>query len=376
MGQTAIILADKGEYARFSDECVALLIDVGHNPADFGSYAYVSKRIQAAKDRVKAWEEKAPGALAPNAHDLWLAECEAGHLHQNAIYQEKRGDDCSNTGEGLYDMEMAPCMPQWGKSTDPCTEHFHVTHKERKAAKERKKSAEVPGVYAGKLVAEDAAQRVKEIGDENADKQKDNRKVKRSQTIKRKEREAQERGDIGRQKKEDAAAALRKAKKAQERRAKKPKKPKKGGVTGDTWADCINNWHKKAFKEMRQKILREAKENRNKANDLAKKGEPEKSRKRAEKAKKALSKHKRDNPGKKEDLPPKQLQDREDLEREARKAERAHHKAKNPGCLADKAEAWFKNGKRRPLGETPDGRFPGRPTKAKGAGKKPKKGRK
>lgn len=379
--QTPIVLANAGEYAQFSDKCVQLLIEAGYNPADFGSYSHVAKRIRAAKAKVKAWKDKTPGPdgkppLKPNPYEEWLAKCESGHLHQNAVFQTKRGDDCTNTKPGLYDMEMAPCMPQWGKSTDPCTEHYHVTRKERAAGKKRKEEAEKkgkPGVYEGATADKDADQRANELGDEKADKKKDDEKVKKTKTSKQEERKAKQTGDKGRTAKAKGAAAL-KAQAAADKKAKKPSVGKKGGVDGDTAEECINNWRKAAFKQMREKIIKERDENRKKADQNEKDGTTAAAKKREKDAKDALEAHRAKFKDKK--LSKKEKKKRKELENEAKSAEEARKKATNPGCLADAADAWIKkHGKKGgPTGKTPDGTFPGGDKGSDtGSGKKQKK---
>src|SRR5262249_51385886 len=106
-----------GGNATFSANCIALLAEMHYEPSDFGSYDDVKKKCGAARKVVQRYEEGKKGARPPTERERWLAECQAGHLGQNACRQRGRGDACTNLVDG-YDSNLALCMPQHGRATD------------------------------------------------------------------------------------------------------------------------------------------------------------------------------------------------------------------------------------------------------------------
>ena len=122
-GQTPGSYLRGGGAGFFSADCVAALAECGLSPDDFGTYDQVKDKLRAAKRRVMehklARARGQPNAVpAPSAHDRLLAQSEAGHLRQNALFQRERGNSCQNEqprpgypGAQGYHHDLAPCGP-------------------------------------------------------------------------------------------------------------------------------------------------------------------------------------------------------------------------------------------------------------------------
>ncbi len=155
---TPIQFLQGGAGAMFSAACVAALVNAGYDPNDFGSYDYVDDRISKARDRVNLhndhrygvpstlppkqrdarqaaldkWRAANPPPArppAPSPHDRTLAGCQSGHLVMNSSYQRERENPCTSVVDGFED-NLAPCMPHEGRTSVAGTEHHWVYHNE------------------------------------------------------------------------------------------------------------------------------------------------------------------------------------------------------------------------------------------------------
>jgi hypothetical protein len=147
-----------GATAVFSEECAKLLAKAGYKPDWFGSYSHVKDVIKEAKARVAQYAaDVKAGKAMPNdpamADDLYLANCQGGHLVQNAVFQTERNNPCKNVpGMPGFDEEWCPAMPQAGQATQDGGEHNFVSLLEQKAARN---AGEVGSPYPGSAIERD-----------------------------------------------------------------------------------------------------------------------------------------------------------------------------------------------------------------------------
>jgi hypothetical protein len=140
LDQTPVVFTLAGSGEMMSEECKKIVEKAGY-PADcFGSYDDVKGKIDEAKANVKKYEDEQTkkgepiDPTKPSARDRFLANCQSGHLSQNAIFQQpgQRGNSCANISPGGagYHTRLAPCMPMPGPSGAPGTPHTLVTAEE------------------------------------------------------------------------------------------------------------------------------------------------------------------------------------------------------------------------------------------------------
>ncbi len=127
---TPVSFLKSGGSAFFSKKCQQLLIECKINPDWFGSYDYVSKRLDVARDNVDAFRAATPAppppgrrvdehgteVPEPSREDLFLSECTAGHLVHGQSYSQLGGEPsnpCHNQTSG-YVHGAQPCMPTEG----------------------------------------------------------------------------------------------------------------------------------------------------------------------------------------------------------------------------------------------------------------------
>ena len=143
-------------------------------PSDIAPDRFVKSQTAAARRKVAAWDAydagtgPKPSGERPTERERWLAECQSGHLEQNAVHQNVRGDVCSNppscrqtyvspgdragagataapgggfytnrVGSGCngtpgYSEDGAACMPQQGSATNRGDGHHFATQSERR----------------------------------------------------------------------------------------------------------------------------------------------------------------------------------------------------------------------------------------------------
>ncbi|MCP3098218.1 hypothetical protein LZ198_04915 [Myxococcus sp. K15C18031901] len=176
VAQTGVTWLDGGAAALWEPECVVALIACGINPANFGTYdkraraqaaerkAYRKKRNLAAngggpnprpheancevgkKDKALCMCIESDAALKELGVEKWmLANSQSGHISQNALYQNDRGDPCSNVpAEGQhggtygYRDNKAFCMDHLGRANNPGTIHYEITNREAQHAQSLK----------------------------------------------------------------------------------------------------------------------------------------------------------------------------------------------------------------------------------------------
>lgn len=113
-----------GDLGGFSAACLKLLAQAGYSPDDFGNHKYVQARIRQAKMARQNYvdQQRAAGKpvdpMGPDPHTAMLSRSQSGHLNQDAMFRAPggRGDACSNNlppqGDARgYDSSSAPCMP-------------------------------------------------------------------------------------------------------------------------------------------------------------------------------------------------------------------------------------------------------------------------
>lgn len=113
-----------GDLGGFSAACLKLLAKAGYSPDDFGNHAYVQARIRQAKMARQNYVDQCrangtpPDPMGPDPHTAMLSRSQSGHLNQDAMFRAPggRGDACANnlppSGDARgYDSSSAPCMP-------------------------------------------------------------------------------------------------------------------------------------------------------------------------------------------------------------------------------------------------------------------------
>ena len=154
-----------GAAGMFSAACVKALARAGYDPEDFGSYDYVADRIKQARlktdlynaarygetlgfrpDKPRGRREAAGKSLvewraengnakrpAPTPRDKHLAGSQSGHLTMNSAYQRDRGNPCTSVVDG-FEENHAPCMPHHGATSTANSEHHWVYTQECNAS--------------------------------------------------------------------------------------------------------------------------------------------------------------------------------------------------------------------------------------------------
>ncbi len=175
--QTPCTFVKGGGAAKFSTECENALLACGYDPDSFGDYKHVQNQISAAQARCDRWdnmtdaERRANPQLQPLPSDRHMANCEAGHLSQDAVHREggSRGNNCGNLNDG-YDTDRAPCMPQSRSASTPGSEHNLASRHEMASAEAARRDSGSSDYPADLRNAHerDRIQRVVEHSDPNA----------------------------------------------------------------------------------------------------------------------------------------------------------------------------------------------------------------
>ncbi len=306
----------------FSAQCVAALLEAGYKPEWFGSYNHVSKQIQAAKKKCAAYDEAVKKGRKklppkPSADDRYLAECQSGHLSQNACFQEPgaRGDPCKNTVDGHHDAQY-PCMPQAGHAMQKGGEHNKATLDEQKSAGAQGKPGDP---YPSGQLSKDSDKRGKAVADDKKLAVKNDRKAIKREGGRKGSRGA---GASSRAGKAGAASG------ASGGSAAKPNQPWNKELTGKTAGDCINSFRKAGEAAMKAKCENERHKNRATANGGAGKTAEQgrKHREKLEKEAAAAQAKAAKNPRSKK------------AQREAAAASAGATKARNANCLANQGD--------------------------------------
>lgn len=127
---TPAIYLNAGGSAFFSANCQEALIRAGFDPDDFGSHEQQRARIHEAKRAVSNWANATPDQRAPmgpiqppTPQQIHLADCTASHLIQDRVMRRadappgSRGDPCWNQVDGFL-TGQAPAMPVQGRGQD------------------------------------------------------------------------------------------------------------------------------------------------------------------------------------------------------------------------------------------------------------------
>jgi hypothetical protein len=141
-GQTPMVLVKAGGPVVFDAECQKALVQCGYDPEAFGTYKQVKAKIDEAKAKVKKWEETPAaqrGSLTPpTADERFLAQCQSGHISQDALYRKASGRDspCDNhPGAAGNVTGLAPCMPHFGSKGEVGSIHHQVCTSEFNSAR-------------------------------------------------------------------------------------------------------------------------------------------------------------------------------------------------------------------------------------------------
>ena len=255
VGQTPGPWVLAGGAGVFSAACIAALAKAGLEPDDFGSYSHTRDKIRAAKRRVmEAQIAKRNGQPAEvSAHDKLLAQSNTGHLQQNALFQQTRGDACRNEQPGAggpgapcYDFGGAPCGPHPSGSGKKKvgTTHWAVGANEASVRTDPEGQPRKPGdpVPAGEC--QDVSKETARLTAKGADPESVTGHDRR-----RRNSEAEARA---------ASAADVQAKQAKE--AKGVDADSKGGkaaVEGETAEECIDNFTKLGTEQMRRQVMQD-----------------------------------------------------------------------------------------------------------------------
>lgn len=249
---TFVLYLKKGGSAFFSKKCQELLIKSKLNPDDFGDYSYVARINKKARQKCAAYDDwvkngrKGKGPPVPGPRDRYLADSWSGHLIQDGVFREEggRGDPCENVVDG-FDTNRAPCVPMEGSPSDPRTEHGMITAQEKadSAACRRANGGKPGNNYKPGKRRKDEDARGKKFVERHKKRYKDyERKYGKSgKSGKGAGGGAGARGTAG-----EAAAVGAKT-------PATPKCPPGMQVDGNSAAECINNWRKKAEDAMYDK---------------------------------------------------------------------------------------------------------------------------
>ncbi len=289
-----------GAAGMFSAACIKAIQKAGLQPEDFGSYDYVGKRLhekrqkcnladdykngvpknipkaeqKARRKRLAEWKKDNPGKAPPQPteHDRRLAESQAGHLTMNSTYQRERGNPCTSMVDG-YEDNLAPCMPHHGSTATAGSEHHWVYHNEYNQPRNHglspegsdlnncrdPKAGQKPPVPPHKYPAD-------KLDQDESDRIKNNPKLNGEGTSAKKGK-GQPASGAGKKGKGAKKAAPKKAGKAggagsgkAGKGANKPAWQKE--ITGNSAAECIDNFRKAAIAAMKQKCVDEIGENK------------------------------------------------------------------------------------------------------------------
>jgi hypothetical protein len=267
--QTPVSFLRGGAADMFSAQCKALLAQAGYDPGTFGSYDHTAKQIREAREQCRKYDVavaagQAPPVAQPTPQQRYLGGsppdyrdgCQSGHLTQNAVYQDERGNPCSNVAPGHAD-NLFPCMPQRGHAMQPGGEHQLATIDEQNSAAGPDGTRRAGDRYPAGQIEEDSDDRTRRVAN---DQQLAQRNL-RQPTAAAGAAEGASAGG-GAQSGGTAAAAAG----ADAQAASKPNEPWNQELTGDSAGDCINAFRKAGEAAMRQKCKDDRAKNRARAN--------------------------------------------------------------------------------------------------------------
>jgi hypothetical protein len=290
--QTPVLFLKGGAADRFSDECKALLAKAGYDPASFGSYDHCAKQIRGAKDQCSKYDEavnagKPPPVPQPTAQQRHLASCQSGHLTQNAVYQNDRGNPCSNVDSAPGHADnLFPCMPQAGHAMQQGGEHQLATVHEQNSAAGPNGDRKAGDPYPADQIGADSDDRGRKVADDADLAKRNNRQPTAAAG-------GAEGGGAGASAQSGGTAGDAAGPNAGQ--PSQPNEPWNQPLTGKTAGDCINSFRKAGEAAMRQKCQDDRERNRARANGGKNKSEEDgkayrqKLAKEAEDAKKAAA---------------------------------------------------------------------------------------
>lgn len=233
----------------FSARCVELLARAGYKAEWFGSYDHVAEQIRAAKKKCADFDGGV-SREAPTAEDRYLAGCQSGHLVQNAVFQNERGNPCSNVAPGHED-NLFPCMPQAGHAMQPGGEHQRATVDEQSSAGAHGS----PGsTYPAGAIRDDANARAQSIVEDRELAQRNHRAPTSA--------EQQGTRATGVSTNVAGAGSAADTSGATGQQASRPNARYQQEIGGETAADCINNFRDAAEDAMRQACADQRERNR------------------------------------------------------------------------------------------------------------------
>jgi hypothetical protein len=279
-GQTPGTWLKGGAGGLWDAKCRAALVACGINPENFGTYDqradaqakerkdYRDKRVADAKKKGSKKRPHEPNCGAKNSKtcscvesanalkemgpESWsLANAQSGHISQNAFYQGKRADTCTNipgvpgkhAGGYGYQDNKAFCMDHVGRSNDPGSDHFEITRREE----QNKKHLQNKGVTTATMAdIEKSARGTAEIAVKGGKSRIDGKSTE----------EDKDRGKITAERKAKANL-IAKAREGQAKElAKKENKGKKAGGSGKSGRKKPNAPSgKKALKKAQEKAI-------------------------------------------------------------------------------------------------------------------------
>jgi hypothetical protein len=325
----------------FSAECIALLAKAGYDPNAFGSYDHCAKQIRSAKESVAKYDEAVKAGNPnnvpePSPQEKHMATCQSGHLTQNAVYQDDRGNPCSNvdSAPGHADNQF-PCMPQAGHAMQPGGEHQLATLHEQASAAGPEGNRKPGDPYPAGQIEGHSDDRGRKVANDADLAQRNNRQPTAAAG-------GAEGASAGAAAQSGGTAADASGPAAGQ--PSQPNEPWNEPLTGKTAGDCINSFRKAGEAAMRQKCKDEREKNRARANGGKNKSEQEgkdhrdKLAKESEDAKEAA----------------KQDPDNEDKKKAAIRAQARSTGAERAKCKADQGD--YLAGQ-----PTPDNRYKGPP---------------
>jgi hypothetical protein len=283
--QTPILVTKAGGLNGFSLACVMKLIEQGIDPDAFGSFNETRDKITKARQKCKEAKEKLGDKYDPmkdpDPATARLARSDPGHMSQNALYQTKRGDACTNHGGNppesfgsmCYDEHEAPCMPHaahWtpssGRSsvTQIGTTHWRVGRNESEWWKgDPGADPPRPAVPPGGTVGPDQiAACSKETAGIAADGPTDYRdKVKPKRRMGTATRNANQDAALKKAAAEDLSKNKYKLEDPKDatgvdgQKGAEPSNSANKLIDGDTAEDCIENYRRQKMQEMRKKMV-------------------------------------------------------------------------------------------------------------------------
>lgn len=300
-GQTPGTWLKGGAGGLWSAACRAALIACGINPDNFGDYdarakaqaaerkKYRDQRVAEARKRGKGRRPHEPNcpmgsdpkalcqcveseaALREMGAERWmLANSQSGHISQNAFYQGRREDPCSNipptrgnAGTYGYQDNRAFCMDHQGRANNPGTMHYEITNRESAYAEDVANSGAKAvsqgqieqGVMGTAQIATEGAQSRQRGNGPKWDKQGALTRERRAEGQLSDKAKNQQAGEL--QKKENKA---KDAKKSGKGRGKKPNAPSAKGPTqkqAKKAVECIRDAWRQSLHELRDNVVNE-----------------------------------------------------------------------------------------------------------------------